>query len=322
MPNTCQIIIKSGLNAGKKCYQVGKRCRHKKDYVCGCGFKTYHQHSFNRHVESFGCTPATDKQIEILKQKTVDHTPKPTPKPTPTVKIAPKIKPKSPLTQKQLPKVQEGETERFTMAEFQDFMMANLDLLNKRIGEMAEQPDINSKLQQLNDRISEIADKPTVINNTYNIAIMAPNFYQELETKIGQRETVKLLTSSAITNDPMSILKILYFGGNDPNEYPIASKNGRYRYLNDEGTLIETGEDQVGKLVSSRIQKAMSYATGKLIRNTMHDTDKLYDTYDLGTIQANIYNFPTEYVYKELSHITENPAHPFFMDGVSVLCLE
>lgn len=321
MPNTCQIIIKTGPNAGKKCFQVGKRCRHKKEYVCGCGFKTYHQHSFNRHLESFGCTPATDKQIKILKQKSEQSKPKS----QPTVKLAPKLKIKSPdkkpLTRQQKTPIVD-ENERFTMAEFQNFMMANLDLLNKRIGEIAEQPDINSKLQQLNEKITEIADKPTVINNTYNIAIMAPNFYQELETKMGQRETVKLLTSSAITNDPMSILKILYFGGNDPNEYPIASKNGRYRYLNDEGTLIETGGDQVGKLVSTRIQKAMSYATGKLIRNTMHDTDKLYDTYDLGTIQANIYNFPTEYVHKELSHITENPAHPFFMDGVSVLCLE
>ena len=77
-------------------------------------------------------------------------------------------------------------------------------------------------------------------------------------------------------------------------------------------------------IVSSRIQKAMSYAAGTLIKDMAKakTVDKLFDFYDLGRIQSNIYEFPVMRVNMELRTFTENPTHPFFMDGVVVICLE
>jgi len=92
--------------------------------------------------------------------------------------------------------------------------------------------------------------------------------------------------------------------------------------LNEEGQLVESGAAQMSKMLSTRIQKAMSYATGTLIKEMRETVERLYDTYDLGRIQSNICYFPVEQLDTELHTVTENHTHPFFMDGVIVLCLE
>lgn len=180
-----------------------------------------------------------------------------------------------------------------------------------------------NKIDSLENHIKS-DDKPTTqIINNYNISVMAPNFFSELEYRFGRERAVEILVIAAANNKPLDVLRELYFQG-DPNEYPIASRNGRYRYLNDTGDLVESNEGMVSALISTKIQKAMSYATGKLIKNMVRvgDVDSLFDAYDLDRIQDNIYNFPLNFLVSELGSITENRFHPFFMEGVVVINVE
>lgn len=280
----CQIIIELGPNAGKKCGEVNARCRHSCLKECICGFTTNYNQNMNRHK----------KRCMMIKQQKSNES---------------KSETESVPTKKKVVFSKKAQPAPTTATQLTPEMLKLAETVNK-----------------LAEKVDTLSSKPSYninINNNYNIAVMNPNFYNELEGKIGNPDAMNLLVHAATENDPIPLLKYLYFNGNKRDEYPIASRNGRYRYLNTEGQVVESGEDHMNQMLSTRIQKAMSYATGTLIQEMKKkNVDSLYDFYDLGKIQENICNFPFDYIGAKLINLTENPAHPFFMDDVNVLCLE
>lgn len=339
MVNTCQVIIKSGINKGKKCCETNSRCKHSDIKVCICGYSSPYPSNFNRHRKM--CKNTKPKPIIKPKQQVkISTLPKPASSPVPepqtqttSSETEPVISPEL-LMQKQFLDAMNNPLLKQMYS-----MMSNMSgTNNSKLG------DIYNVLQQMTDNMNrmrdeitdakvaiqenseEIKNRPinTTVNlNNYNIAIMNTDIFKELVVKEGHEHAIKVLTNAAAHNRPINVLKELYFKG-DPNEYPIASKNGRYRYLNEDGNLVEDGGILVSKMIAGRLQKAMSYAAGTLIREMTKEgtAEKLYDVYDIGKIQNNIYNFPIETIIHDLGHVTENPTHPFFMDGVSVICLE
>lgn len=323
MSDGCQVIFTFGPNMGKKCCDVTKKCKHKTKKVCVCGYETFYTYNLKRHLKKCKEVSKTQKNqvsqsVEVSpKNPKLDLKSKPILKP----KITPILKPRTPPQVRT--QVQSQAQAHVNHSQPEQVSMSTIKALEERLNQ------ISSENEQMKIHISELENRnPTTIinfnNNNYNIAVMNPNFFTELEHQTDHDMAIKMLVTSAANNQPLDVLKSLYFKGNDPNEYPIASKNGRYRYLNDSGDLVEDDGKFLSTIVANRIQKAMSYATGTLIRNMTaeFEVDRMYDTYDLGKIQSNICNFPINHMVAELNLITENPSHPFFMDGVKVICLE
>lgn len=292
MVNKCNIILKSGPNAGKRCCDVRKWCKHNKK-TCSCGFTSDYMSSMSEHM----------KKCNAGKTDSPPSKPKTTPKPKPIFKPKPTPTPISPY--QELERAFPGIVETF----------------------VNEIKSLKEEVEHLRNKPPAVINNHTHIHNTvnfnnYNIAVMSGNFYDELKQIRGTSDAIDFLVSSAANNSPLTVLKELYFNG-DPNEFPIASRNGRYRYLNDDGQLVED-DGKIIEQISGRIQKAMSYATGSLIKRSVDDVevDRLFDTYDLGKIQHNILNFPSSQFGADINSVTENANHPFFLDGVVVICLE
>lgn len=305
MVNNCQVIIKNGQNAGRKCCEVAKWCKHVGSSTsCVCGFTTEYKSSLSRHK----------KKCEIAQQHMHEMSEELNGLGALSCKCGFVTKYNSSLSRHRKTCKMTHEREDST-AHLSD------PVVNK----------LAKKIESLETEVATLKKKEsgtTIINNgvvnfnntNYNIAVMASNFFEAMKEKKGESKAISTIVGATERARPLEILKELYFKG-DPNEYPIASRNGRYRYLNEEGQLVETGATRMGKMLSTRLQNAMSYAASMLIRTTKA-VDKLYDFYDIGRIQTNICYFPREMVETDLSTVTENPTHPFFMDGVIVICLE
>lgn len=288
----CTIIIKQGANAGKKCHEVNKRCRHKPQTCKVCGYHTVYGHMFKRHK----CT-APKKQISFKHKTQQSLSDSDSSSPIPKTKRKRKSKyPDMDMIQEAI-KRNESESIRE--------LRNTIEILTREIAERPQQIITNN------------------INITNNISIIAPNFYEALVQKLGQKTAVDMLAQSAKFNKPMKILNELYFNDVDPHNYPIASHNGRYRYLNEEGEIVEDSHDGLTTMISGKIQNAMAIASSELIKeqvaeNTVH---RLYDVYDIGEMQSTIANFPIQSLKAEIDRTTENPLHPFFDKGVSVIFL-
>lgn len=181
---------------------------------------------------------------------------------------------------------------------------------------------LHDELRAIRREVREIRDKPSIINNI-NIAVMAPNFYDELVHRMGENSAVGFLTSATMNNQPINILKELYFNNVNPTQFPIASHNGRYRYLNESGEIVDTSKQDMVESISKKLHNAMILASSKLIKFSQQNDDvaRLYDVYDIGTIQANLTSFKLNDMEKDLAMATENPSHPFFENDVNVIYL-
>lgn len=72
--NTCDIIIATGINKGKKCKDINKYCRHQKTTCSLCGEKFSHKSSYQRHIKVVHASASVKKKVKIQQKKQNTHT--------------------------------------------------------------------------------------------------------------------------------------------------------------------------------------------------------------------------------------------------------
>lgn len=230
-----------------------------------------------------------------------------TPEPTqpPPVKIVPKSKTTTRTAKKKL--IVEKKPEL---------------LVNQLIEHLVK---LQQNINEIGQNMREVKNKPTIVNN-FNVQIITSDFYTELIKKIGIVDTVDLLVNAAAKNQPLSILKKLYFDDVEPNKYPIAYSGSKncFRYLNDHNQVVEDHNGNIiTDILAKRIQTAMIHATNTLITSSISSNrvDMLYDIYDIGQVQSNLTMIDRSAMKSALVEITNNPSHTLFHGDVNPLIL-
>ena len=172
---------------------------------------------------------------------------------------------------------------------------------------------LEAKNKLLEDKVTKVALQPR------NIIVLGNDFFQELVEKIGKERAVEFLTCTAMSGKPIDVIDKLYLEGKDPMTYPIACRNqDHFRYLNAENDMVDDrGGAIIGDFMSSRIQNAFIMAANELISHGISkgNTDTLYDTYNIVTVQESITTAcDKQAIVNELAKVTDNSEHPFFKD--------
>lgn len=161
----------------------------------------------------------------------------------------------------------------------------------------------------------------TVINNyTINIQVVGDNLYNQLIQKMGKNGAINFLAGAAASNQPLNVLKKLYFDNVEPNSFPIATQDNNIRYLNNNQQLVQENATEFVSQLNEKIRDAMIYATNDLIRQSIstNNTDQLYEIYDISRIQHNITAL-SKIPLKDLQNVSSVPNHPFFAQEIVML---
>jgi hypothetical protein len=159
--------------------------------------------------------------------------------------------------------------------------------------------------------IEEIKKRPHVLN-----LYIGDNIYDDLVNKMGKKDAVDFLVRAANDNNPLSVIDKLYLGDDSRDNWPIAYKEGVYKYLNKDREMIidETGS-KIGELFG-KVHNAMIQAVSEVINQNLSGgtVEGMYDTYNMLKIQRNLYKIcgRTEILCSKLQSKVKNPVHPFF----------
>jgi hypothetical protein len=169
----------------------------------------------------------------------------------------------------------------------------------------------NTANEKVMSELREIKNRPQVLN-----LYIGDNIYDELVDKMGKKDAVDFLIRAASDNDPLSVIDKLYLGDGAKDNWPIAYKEGVYKYINKDKEMIvdKTGE-KIGKLFG-KIHNAMIQAVSEMINQNLsgNTVEGMYDTYNMMKIQRNLYKIcgRTEILCNKLQSKVKNPVHPFF----------
>jgi hypothetical protein len=162
----------------------------------------------------------------------------------------------------------------------------NLKLLNPPKIELVD------RITRLEEELERVKLQPLSVNHHWNIVI-GNDVYSSLVGKMGsEEEAVEFLTSLQERGEPLEAFTKLYLEGCDPQQYPVACREGHhFRYIDsDEKIVDDVGGHNLGKLVSQGINQALLQAAGNNNNNVL----------------------TTERTIRELADLTYNPDHPFF----------
>jgi hypothetical protein len=189
------------------------------------------------------------------------------------------------------------------------------DIVNKVVSEKvnAAVKEVDNKVSAVEEEIKEIRNRPQVLN-----FYIGDNIYDDLVKKMGKEDAVDMLIRAASDNNPLSIIDKLYLDGPNKEDWPIAYKDGEFKYLDKDKRMVvdKTGKkmtELVGKVHNAMI-KAVSEMITKNLEGSAKDVEGMYDTYNMMKIQRNLYKFcgKTELYCNKLQTKIRNPVHPFF----------
>jgi hypothetical protein len=177
----------------------------------------------------------------------------------------------------------------------------------KIIEEIHEIKDSVGKVEKL------IRERPPSLN-----VYIGDNIYDDLVKKMGKKDAVDFLVRAASDNNPLSVIDKLYLDGNNKEDWPLAFKDGEFKYISKgKEMIIDKTGDKIGKLFGN-VHNAMIQAVSEIIdsnlRGTAEDIKGMYDTYNMLKIQRNLYKLcgRTEILCNKLQSKVANPIHPFF----------
>jgi hypothetical protein len=176
---------------------------------------------------------------------------------------------------------------------------------------------VEYSVSKVEDSVSEVKEliknRPPVLN-----VYIGDNVYDDLVKKMGKKDAVDFLIRAASDNDPLSVIDKLYLDDIDKEDWPIAYRNGEFKYISEKKEMIidRTG-NRIGKLFG-KVHNAMIQAVSEMINNnlngTAEDINGMYDTYNMLRIQRNLYKIcgKTDIFCNRLRNKVTNPVHPFF----------
>lgn len=162
------------------------------------------------------------------------------------------------------------------------------------------------------------------VNNTVNInltTIDSAHALQNLVDRMGQKEALTFLLNITTSNRNQltSIMEQLYLTG-DPNNYPIANKDGnifRFRDI-DQRIIHDIGGKKIAKLSSNIHRNLYASAANLEAQRFIEDGDN-YDSYYTMQECASNNKHDTKSFVKDLATKTYNPDHQFFAKGTPVV---
>lgn len=212
--------------------------------------------------------------------------------------------------------------------------------LSKKIRPNIAKRTTNRDLKELEQRLENLLDekiksveKVTInnnntinhtVNNTVNInltTIGSTDALQNLVERMGQKEALTFLLNitTSSRNQLMSIMEQMYLTG-DPNNYPIANKDGnifRFRDI-DQRIIHDIGGKKIAKL-SSNIHRNLYASAANLEAQHFIEKGDNYDKYYIMQECASNNKHDTKNFVKDLANKTYNPDHHFFAKGTPVV---
>lgn len=195
--------------------------------------------------------------------------------------------------------------------------------------------DLEQKLKSLELKLKDLEDNNSThtvnnintINNTVNISLTTidnSDVLEKLMSKMGEEEALKFLLeiTSSNRNQLMCLIEKLYLTG-DPNNYPIANKDGKiFRFRdNDHRIIHDVGGNKIIKLstnIHSNIYAgAANLEAHRLIENG--DDNANYNNYRLMQECASNNSHDMKSFVKDLASKTFNMDHYFFAKGTQVV---
>lgn len=324
MVNTCKLLIQKGPNKGKLCCDVHKSCMHNFTTCPHCQMQFSYTSKYNKHLQK--CTGAPQAKVSIKpKQKIALNVTQVKPKVThsdDSLQPVPLHVPQQPVPLQNSPE---------TAAYYQTVPASAVHIVHvpQQIPyhHLSEVDDLREKMQQITERLEMIGcqlevikEKPMVTNYNTFIGIDA---FDILIRKMGRQQAVNFIASSASVGKPINIFRKIYLDNRAPEQYPIACNNGNFRYLDNNGKLVENDGREMAHIIKNQVHTAMIKATNELITQNMNgnSVDQLYEIYDIGKIQTFLAHINKVEMIQDIIHEVNNPYHPFFTQGVPALVL-
>ena len=181
----------------------------------------------------------------------------------------------------------------------------------KKPVEIKKKPDVYEVLVEIKNDIAKLTLDRTqnhIQINNYNYIIISNTQYQDILTKLGRDEAIRLLSDGKL----IDVTKKLYFENISPELYPVACReNLHFRFLNDKCEIIDDkGGDKINQVVNSTMHNAMIAAVNDIITDQLNGKETCND---ISTLQKRLLTQMSDQNFRsDLSKMSYNPNHPFF----------
>lgn len=278
--NTCDMIIVTGSNKGKRCCDINKYCRHQKTKCDLCGEEFNHKSSYQRHIKTVhghGCTQR--RKVTVTRKEPVP-----------------------------------GHQAQGHQAQgHQDQGQSGTRTLEEVTRQLQQ---LRAEFDQVNARVHKVEQEPKNIT----VVIGDENIFMGLVKRLGgEKLATKFLLENMDHKDSINIVDKLYLEGVEKNQYPIAcADNYRFRYLSHSGNIVDDdGGTKIVSTLENEIHSALIEANTRLIHECIDNDDNvtLYNVYNLGTLQEQLGNYrrlDTQKFRDDLAKKVYNTSHPFF----------
>ncbi len=187
--------------------------------------------------------------------------------------------------------------------------------------ESEDMKEIHKEIAVLKEKVKQIEERPQQIQNIINWNIViGDNFYQELISKLGDRDcAIAYLAGIVANNNPIDVVSKLYLERRKPGEYPIACRDMHFKFVNSASQLIDDDDGtKICNLLGNSIQNALLMANNDFMaRKVLEDREMDDESHaQIANTQNYVMGLPDRIrkngFLKELSTLTNNPTHEFF----------